>query len=103
MTPYLADPFRGTVERRVLDDRETALDLETRAARSALAAAGMAARDVDLAVVTSFPSTLPGIGNSALLVRNLGLRCPAWNLESTCSCRLLALATSSALIQAGVY
>lgn len=41
MAPYLSDPFRGTIERRVLRKHETALSLELRAARDALTARGM--------------------------------------------------------------
>ena len=39
MEPYLADPFRGTVERRILGSSETGFMLESRAAREALEAA----------------------------------------------------------------
>ena len=42
MAPYLADPFRGTVERRVLRSGEGSLGIELRAARDALSAAGTA-------------------------------------------------------------
>src|SRR5450432_2295125 len=40
MAPYLNDPFRGAVRRRVLGAGENALSLESTVARSALAAAG---------------------------------------------------------------
>ncbi len=41
--------------------------------------------------------------NTALLARKLGLKCPAWNLESTCSSALVALQNARALIQTGEY
>ena len=37
MMPYMDDPFRGTVERRILREGETSLSLEVRAAKRALA------------------------------------------------------------------
>src|SRR5262245_31951603 len=43
MAPYLQDPFRGAVERRVLAPGETSLMIEKRAASAALKAAGLEA------------------------------------------------------------
>ena len=103
VTPFLADPFRGSVQRRVLAGDESSLMLECQAARSALAAANLAAADVDLAIVSSlFPSDV-GPGLAAHLAQQLGLRCPAWNLESTCASALIALQTAQAFIQTGTY
>ena len=39
MAPYLGDPFRGMVERRILLPSETALPIQVQAARAALNAA----------------------------------------------------------------
>jgi 3-oxoacyl-[acyl-carrier-protein] synthase III len=103
VTPFLADPFRGSVQRRVLAGDESSLRLESQAARSALAAANLAAADVDLAIVSSlFPSDV-GPGLATHLAQQLGLRCPAWNLESTCASALIALQTAQAFIQTGTY
>jgi 3-oxoacyl-[acyl-carrier-protein] synthase-3 len=103
VTPYLSDPFRGGVERRVLSPDESALELECRAAQAALSAANLAPGEVDLAIVAAlFPETT-GPGYAAQLARKLGLRCPAWNLESTCSSALIALQNAQALVQTGVY
>jgi 3-oxoacyl-[acyl-carrier-protein] synthase III len=103
VTPYLADPFRGSVQRRVLAADESSLRLECQAARSALTAANLTAEDVDLAIVSSlFPSDV-GPGLATHLSRQLGLRCPAWNLESTCASALIALQTAQAFLQTGVY
>lgn len=41
VAPYLSDPFRGNVERRVVDTNESSLTLEYRAAKDALNAAQM--------------------------------------------------------------
>ena len=103
MQPYLADPFRGTVERRVLAPGETALMLEERAARAALAAAKMSPEDVDLMIVCSVLPDQIGPGSAAFLCAKLGLRGTAWSLESMCSGVLHALHTASTLIRAGEY
>jgi 3-oxoacyl-[acyl-carrier-protein] synthase-3 len=99
MAPYLTDPFRGTVLRRVVTG--SALELDVAAAHAALAAAEMSPRDVDLAIVCSFLPDQPGVGNAAFLARELGLRAPAFNLESTCSSALVALQTACAHVRAG--
>ncbi|MFC4943050.1 3-oxoacyl-ACP synthase III family protein [Pseudonocardia sp. GCM10023141] len=103
MRPYLADVFRGTVERRALGPGETTLLLEERAARKALDAAGLAPADVDLMICCSFLPEHLGLGDAAFLAQRLGLTGSAWNVESTCSGALVALQTASALVRAGEY
>jgi 3-oxoacyl-[acyl-carrier-protein] synthase-3 len=101
MEPYLADPFRGAVERRILADHESGLTMEIEAGARALAAAGLRPEDVELLLVSSFLPDQFGPGNAAYLVRGLGLRCPGINVESACSSALVGLDLASAMIQAG--
>jgi 3-oxoacyl-[acyl-carrier-protein] synthase-3 len=103
MLKYTSDPFRGTVERRVLPRGGTALSLEVRAAKDALAAAKMSAGDVDLMIVCSFLPDQLGIGNSAFLARELGMKRAAWNMETACSSALVAFQTACGLVRAGQY
>lgn len=103
MLPYAEDPFRGTVERRVLADGETALMLEARAARKALAAARMSPSDIDLMIVTSFLPDQLGVGNAAFLARELGVRCPAFNLETACASSVVAFQVAAGLVRAGQH
>ncbi len=103
MKPYLSDPFRGTVERRVLDSSESSLTLEYQAAKDALKAANLFPKDIDLMIVSSMFSEKPCVGNAALLVGKLGLRGAAWNLDSMCSGAIVALQTVSTMISAGIY
>jgi 3-oxoacyl-[acyl-carrier-protein] synthase III/acyl carrier protein len=103
VAPYLPDPFRGSVERRVLAPDESALTLEYRAAKDALDAAQLDPEEVDLAIVASlFPEQI-GSGSAAYLARQLGLTCPAWNLESTCSSAIIALQNACALVRSHQY
>ncbi|MEM7715297.1 MAG: 3-oxoacyl-[acyl-carrier-protein] synthase III C-terminal domain-containing protein [Cyanobacteria bacterium P01_A01_bin.68] len=103
MMPYLKDPFRGTIERRVLGLGESSLTLEYRAAINALDAAKLSPSDVDLLLVASFLPEQIGFGNAAFLTRELGMSCAAWNLDATCASTPIALQNACALVQAGGY
>ncbi|MEH2094378.1 3-oxoacyl-[acyl-carrier-protein] synthase III C-terminal domain-containing protein [Nostoc sp.] len=103
VTPYLSDPFRGNIERRVLSSQESSLTLEYRAAKDALEAANLAPSEVELMIVASLFSEQVGTGNATYLAEQLKLCCPAWNLESTCSSALVALQNAHALVQTGTY
>jgi 3-oxoacyl-[acyl-carrier-protein] synthase-3 len=100
MEPYLSDPFRGSIERRWLGRGETSLSMELDAARRVLSAANRAASDIDLAIIASFVPDQIGVGNAAFFVRELGLACPAWNLESACSSAVVGLNTAVAIVRA---
>jgi 3-oxoacyl-[acyl-carrier-protein] synthase III len=103
MQVYLKDPFRGTVQRRILSEGESSLTLEYRAAKDALEAAKLSFNDVDLVIVSSFLPDQIGFGNAAFLARELGLKCGAWNLDASCASASVALQTACALVQAGKY
>lgn len=103
VAPYMSDPFRGTVERRVLSPEESSLTLEYRAARDALEAANLSPDEVDLLLVTSlFPEQITP-GNAAFLAGQMGLRGAAWNIESTCTSALVSLQTACSLVRTGEY
>lgn len=103
MLPYLDDPFRGLVQRRMLPATGQALDLEKEAAERALAAAKLTAGDIDLLICTSFLPDNHGIGGAAFLAQALGLKKAAWNLESACSSAMLAFQTAANLVKARQY
>lgn len=103
MQPYLADPFRGAVERRVLGPGESALSIELRAAQDALSAAGVAKEEIDLVIVASFLPDQVGVGNAPRVAEALGMRCAAWSLETACSGSLVGFQTASGLVQSGQY
>jgi 3-oxoacyl-[acyl-carrier-protein] synthase-3 len=103
MAPYLADPFRGTVRRRILEPGRKALDLELTAARAALRAAAMSPGDVELLIASSFLPDQVGVGNAVFLARELGMHGAAWNLETACSSSIVGFETAAALVQSGQY
>lgn len=101
MAPYLADPFRGTVERRVLGHNETTLSLELKAARRVLSAAKLVPQDIDITLCASFLGDHVGVGNGAFLAGELGLQGPAWNVETACAGSLASLHLAAGLIGSG--
>ena len=101
MTPYLQDPFRGTVERRVLGSDESSLTLEYKAAKDAIEAAKLSPHEIDLMIVASLIAEQIVPGNAASLAAQLGLTGAAWNLDSMCSNAIVALQTAGALVRAG--
>ncbi|KYC42461.1 3-oxoacyl-ACP synthase [Scytonema hofmannii PCC 7110] len=103
MMPYLQDPFRGTIERRVLGSDESSLTLEYKAAKDALEAAQLFPHEIDLMIVASLIAEQIVPGNAAALAAQLGLTGAAWNLDSMCSNAIVALQTAGALVRAGEY
>ncbi|MEO1088386.1 MAG: beta-ketoacyl synthase N-terminal-like domain-containing protein, partial [Acidobacteriota bacterium] len=103
MEPFLDDPFRGARERRLMEPGGTALALEADAARKAMDAAGVGPEDIDLLLLTSFLPDIHGIGGSAYLARELGVKCAAWNMESACSSANLAFLTATQMIRTGQF
>ncbi|WP_394845081.1 hypothetical protein LZC95_49515 [Pendulispora brunnea] len=103
MAPYLADPFRGAVERRLRAPGEPALAMELRAARGALDAAKITSDDVDLVLVSSFVGDRFGVGNAAYLAKELQLRAPALNFETACSSSVVGLQMAASLVASDAY
>lgn len=101
--PFLSDPFRGSVERRVCAEDEDSLSLELEAAREAISGAGLSSRDIGLLIASSFRARQIGVGNAAFLARELGLAGTAWNLETACAGTVASLQTAVGLVRAGLY
>jgi 3-oxoacyl-[acyl-carrier-protein] synthase-3 len=92
----------GIRQRHVAAPEVTSSQLGTRAARAALAAAGLAPADIDLIIVATstpdyvFPST------ACLVQRDLGIAgCPAFDVQAVCSGFVYALTVADAMIQTG--
>ncbi len=103
MQPYERDPFRGARWRRVAGPDEDSATLETEAARQAIAGSGWEPADVELLISTGFIPRSVGLGNAVHVAGALGLRGPAFNLESACAGPLNALRVAEALIRAGQH
>jgi len=103
MMPYMEDPFRGTIHRRVLAEKQRALDLELDAARQAIDKAGLTTEEIDLVISASFLPDQVGIGNAPFLCRELGTVGAGWNLETACSGSTVGYQTACALVSSGQY
>jgi 3-oxoacyl-[acyl-carrier-protein] synthase-3 len=101
--PYMTDPFRGTVKRRVLRPGERTIDLERGAVQDALAAAGLGVSDVDLTICSALTADSVGVGNGAYLASELGLTGAVWNLETACSSSAVALQVAASFVRSGEY
>lgn len=92
----------GIRQRHVADAAQTSSDLALEASREALAAAGVAATEIDLIIVATstpdfvFPST------ACLLQAKLGVAgCAAFDVQAVCSGFVYALAVADAFVKAG--
>jgi 3-oxoacyl-[acyl-carrier-protein] synthase-3 len=98
-----ADPFAGTVERRVLGSELSILDAEERAANDAIARSGVDVRDIDLLLTHQIVPDHQLANPACSLHERLGLapHCLALHTEATGYTSLAQLALAEAAIVAG--
>jgi 3-oxoacyl-[acyl-carrier-protein] synthase-3 len=91
----------GVVSRRFAGPDEDVVAMSARAARAALRAAEVEARDVDVVVLAtcSMPSGLPN--GAASVAARLGLTVPAFDVNAACAGFCYALTVADGLIRAG--
>ena len=94
----------GIRQRHIADDQQSTSDLALPAALQAIAAAGLAPRDIDLIVVATttpdmiFPST------ACLLQAKLGVRgAPAFDVQAVCSGFVYGLSLADQMLTGGPY
>ncbi|MCE9642574.1 MAG: ketoacyl-ACP synthase III [Betaproteobacteria bacterium] len=94
----------GIRQRHIAEPAQTSSDLAYQASLQALAAAGIAATDLDLIIVATstpdfiFPST------ACLLQAKLGAkRCPAFDVQAVCSGFVYGLDIADKYIRSGMY
>ena len=90
----------GVKERHVSVD-ETTADMAAKAAQQALEAAGISAEELDLIVAATVTSDSICPSMAALVQRQIGAHCPAFDISSACSGFLFALDTAAAFIARG--
>jgi 3-oxoacyl-[acyl-carrier-protein] synthase-3 len=94
----------GIRERRIAADGETTSEMGIKAARAALAAAGVEAKSIDLIVLaTSTPdNTFPA--SAVAIQAGLGITAgAAFDLQAVCSGFVFSLATVDALLRTGAF
>src|SRR5439155_3444573 len=92
----------GIRERRVAGPEETCSTMALAASRQALAAAGVAASDIDLIIVATTTPDLVFPATACLLQERLGIRgCPAFDVQAVCTGFVYALAIADNFIRVG--
>jgi 3-oxoacyl-[acyl-carrier-protein] synthase-3 len=92
----------GISERRWADPDETVVDMAEAAGSKALAAAGVAATDIDLVIVASCTMPTPVPAAAPQLASRLGIPAPgAFDVNSGCSGFVYALNVASAAVLTG--
>ena len=91
----------GIKERRIAAPDETTATMAVRAARTALADAGLTAADVDVCLVATCTPDQILPSTAAFVADSLGLRCGSFDLAAACSGFVYGLVTASALLGTG--
>ncbi|MBN1311983.1 MAG: ketoacyl-ACP synthase III [Anaerolineae bacterium] len=93
----------GISERRIADDRDTAVTLGTRAARKALKHADILPDDLDLIIVATMSPVYLCPSTACLIQDQLGAtRAGAFDLLAACSGFIYALSTAAGQIKSGM-
>lgn len=94
----------GIKERRIAEDNQPMSDLAIRAAKAALADAGVAAEDLDLIIVATLTSDRI-IPSTACMIQNLlgAKHAAAFDLSAACSGFAYAASVAAQFIETGAY
>lgn len=96
------DPFRGCVERRVLESERSPSFMEIEAATKALKHSGMDPADIDTIIVHSLPADNPLPSNGGIIQGALGAKkAQVLGVDSACASFISGLMVGDALIRAG--
>ncbi len=103
MGALVEDPFRGTVERRVMPDDMLATDMETAAARDAIERAGIDAGEIGAVLSYTMCPDFLYVNNSCVVHRNLGLKehCLSINADGVCNSFGLQCTLGEQLVRGG--
>lgn len=94
----------GIKERRIAADDETTATMATAAAKRALEAAGLAAKDLDLIICATITPEMQFPSTACFVAAGLGLdNTPAFDISAACSGFIYALETGTNFIKSGRY
>lgn len=94
---------RVGVKQRHISVDETAADLATKAATSALSSAGVLGEEIDLIICATISSETICPTVAGMVQKRIGAKCPAFDVNSACSGFLFALDTAVSFINRGGY
>lgn len=105
MGALFKDPFRGSVERRVLDKDRKPSFMEVQAAEAALANANIDRSEIDFLIVQSAVPDNLMTSNACLVHRELGLRKHTFSMsnEGMCHSLLLQLVLAEQMVLSGQF
>ncbi len=92
----------GVKTRRISTQYRTA-DMATKAAEAALSSAGITPEETDLILVATITADTLCPSTAAIVQKNIGATCPAFDISSACSGFLFALDTAESFLQRGTY
>lgn len=92
----------GVKTRRISTQHQTA-DMATKAAEAALSSAELTPEDIDLIIVATITADTLCPSTAAIVQKNIGATCPAFDISSACSGFLFALDTAESFLQRGTY
>ncbi len=101
VTPEWIVRNTGVEARHWLEDGRTTSDLAADAARAALDDAGLRPTDLDRMVLATVSPDFPTPPTSSRVLRKLGARCAAYDLQATCAGFLYALDAGVAAVRNG--
>lgn len=94
----------GIRERRIAAPEEATSDLAVRAARSAIAAAGLTAEAIEAVIVCTITPDTCMPASAVYLARDLGMtRTPAFDLSAACTGFVYGVAVGTSLVQTGQF
>jgi 3-oxoacyl-[acyl-carrier-protein] synthase III len=94
----------GIKERRIAGENDSTASLGLQAARRALEASGLQAKDLDLIVVATITSEMVFPSTACFIAKELGLTdTPAFDLQAACSGFLFALEVGAQFVRGGRY
>ena len=94
----------GIRERRIAQPNEATSDMAVRAARRALEAAGLQAKDLDMIVVGTITGDMPMPACAAFLQHKLGITdVPAFDVSAACAGFVYALSIGDQFIRSGMH
>lgn len=92
----------GIRARHFVDTGVYSSDLGTQAAKNALAAAGVDAKDIDLIIVATSTPDMVFPSTAAIIQHKLGIAgCPVFDIQAVCSGFVYALTVADAMIKTG--